>query len=94
MGDRLINIARRMKVNTRNKGESERVKGNDRINGNTMEAYCEMAHMITGKLRNDSASEKGEARRDADANKAEGPKQNSSLKSTSMRWRSRNILYK
>ena len=34
-----------------------------------------MAHMMTRKLRHDVASEKGEARRDVDANKADGAKE-------------------
>ena len=35
-GNRLINIAWKMKANARNRGESERVKENAKFNGSTM----------------------------------------------------------
>ena len=43
MGNKLINVARRMKVNARSKGEHDKAKLNIRLNATTMEAYSERA---------------------------------------------------
>lgn len=45
MGNKLINVARRMKVNARSKGEHDKVRLNHRLNAATMEAYSELAKM-------------------------------------------------
>ena len=52
MGSRLINVARRMQVNARHKGESDRLTVNHTLNTKTMEACCKPAGNTTKKLRN------------------------------------------
>ncbi len=49
----------------------ERLKGHDKLNGSTMEAYCELAEQITTKLHNDQAGTEENARQDGNADKAE-----------------------
>ena len=72
MGNRLVHIARRMKANARNRGESDRVKENDKIHGSNLEAYIELAQRITMDLRNDDGGNEKDGGQTTSTGKADG----------------------
>lgn len=49
MGNKLIHVARRMKVSARDKGSREQVRLNHSLNAATIEAYSELADNIRGR---------------------------------------------